>query len=211
MANPIDLTNKKFGRLLAIELAEPAFNTYGKTVRRWLCHCDCGNTTIVRVSKLTSGKTISCGCFHKEICSAMFKTHGMRHTREYESWASMKDRCLNKKSSKFYLYGGRGISICERWKTSFKDFYADMGDRPIGTTIDRINTNGNYEPSNCRWATPKQQANNLRTTKFFTVNGITDTISGFAERLGCSRDAIKLRLKRGQSIEHIYKAMLDKK
>lgn len=207
MANPIDLTNKKFGRLTVIKLAESVTNTYGRPIRRWVCDCECGNTTIVRVNKLTSGNTISCGCFQKEMVSNLFKTHGKRHTKEYASWASMKARCLNENSTKFHLWGGRNISICDRWIDSFENFYADMGPRPEGTSIDRIDTNGNYEPLNCRWATPKQQSNNLRTTRFFTVNDITDTISGFAERLGCSRDAIKLRLKRGQTMEYIYSAL----
>lgn len=204
MGKPLDLTGQVFGKLTAIRLGEPGVNTYGKPIRKWICKCDCGNETIVVASKLTGNHTSSCGCLQKEICGDMFRTHGLRKTSEYESWASMKDRCLNKNNKKFHLWGGRGITICDRWLNSFENFYADMGKKPDGCTLDRIDVNGNYEPENCRWATAKQQSNNLRTTKKYEAFGIVDTLSGFAERLGCTRDAIKLRLKRGQTMEYIY-------
>jgi hypothetical protein len=203
MGKPVDLVGRKFGRLTILSVSTPRTNTYGRPIKRWLCLCDCGGRTETTTNKLVSGHTQSCGCYATEQTSKANKTHGMRQSHEYVSWASMKSRCLNPRHKKFDLWGGRGIKICDEWLDSFDAFYCDMGPRPAGTTLDRIDANGPYAPGNCRWATPAEQANNLTTVRRFTVNGVTDTISGFAARWGCSRDAIKLRLRRGQTIEHI--------
>lgn len=203
MGKPVNLIGQKFGRLTVLSVGAPRMNTYGKPIKRWFCLCECGGTTETNTNKLLSGHTTSCGCYRKEMTSVANKTHGLRRSPEYVSWASMRSRCLNPSYKRFHLWGGRGITICAEWLVSFEAFYRDMGPRPAGTTLDRIDVNGNYEPRNCRWATPAEQANNLSTVRRFTVNGVTDTISGFAVRWGCSRDAIKLRLRRGQSIDHI--------
>jgi hypothetical protein len=118
----------------------------------------------------------------------------------------MKNRCYNTQDKKFYLWGGRGITVCDAWKNDFMAFYNYMGDPPPNTSLDRIDNNQGYEPGNVRWATPSEQANNLRTTKTINLLGVSKTITEWASEFRCSRDAIKLRLRRGQTIEHIAKA-----
>jgi len=205
MPSFIDLSNTKFGRLFVQQRGDDAVNTYGRPVVQWLCLCDCGVLKLVRGSKLKSGHTSSCGCLQRETTSRTMKTHGKRSSRAYNSWSGMKNRCLNHKTKKFYLWGGRGIAICKLWIDSFEAFYAYMGDPPPKSTLDRIDNNKGYEPGNVRWATPIEQSNNLRTTKKYDLNGESKTLTELAKLFDCSRDAIKSRLKRGQTIEDIAK------
>ena len=160
-----DLKGKKFFKLLVINsLPERS----AKRDILWLCDCDCGNTTVAIGSELRAGHKRSCGCLFKEVLIERTTTHG--HTKNkkisptYVSWYSMKTRCTNKNSIHFRHYGGRGISLCESWM-KFENFLADMGERPVGKSIDRIDVNGNYEPSNCRWATQFEQVTNTRRSK----------------------------------------------
>lgn len=207
MPAPIDATGKTYGRLTVISKAVDRVSASGNKRSMWLCRCECGESCEVGISKLQSGWTKSCGCLQLEIANTP-RTHGMRmrgeKTKGYRSWASMRNRCSNPKTKGYHNYGGRGISVCDRW-SDFSNFISDMGE-PISEdlSIDRINTNGNYEPGNCRWATAYEQANNLRTTRFFSCDGQTLSISQWAEILGTSRDSIKLRLKRGQSFASIH-------
>jgi hypothetical protein len=160
----IDITGQRFGRLIVLELAKRK-GPGGRSL--WLCQCVCKNKTIVHPENLRSGNTNSCGCLHQEIDREFHFRHGeadlrnSKITREYKSWCSMRQRCLNPNNHAYNRYGGRGIKICKRWN-KYENFLADMGRCPLGLTLDRTNNDKNYTPSNCRWATRKQQANNRR-------------------------------------------------
>lgn len=153
-----DLTGSTFGRLVVLARSG---STRNKSAR-WECQCSCGATTIVTGKNLLRGITRSCGCLHREGMSALFKRHGMTRTKVHQAWKAMHQRCSNPNRKHYQHYGGRGISVCERWAT-FENFYEDMGDPPSDRhSIDRIDVDGNYEPSNCRWATWSEQIRNRR-------------------------------------------------
>jgi hypothetical protein len=157
-----DLTGKKFDRLLVLS-AEKLSNSKRSIV--WKCICDCGQVTHATGSDLRLGHKKSCGCLHLDVLLKTVTKHGHARAKKlsptYVSWYSMLTRCGNPNARNFQHYGGRGISVCERWK-SFENFLADMGERPSGMSIDRINVNGNYEPSNCKWSTRSEQNKNQR-------------------------------------------------
>jgi hypothetical protein len=154
----LDLTGQNFGRLTVIERVTPV------GVRpKWLCQCSCGEQIVVSRAGLRNGHSRSCGCLHRERTSRLGKgnlRHGATSTPTWTSWRGMIRRCTETTNDHWRLYGGRGIKVCERWRYSFENFLADMGERPEGLTLDRIDPDGDYEPENCRWTTPLVQRHN---------------------------------------------------
>lgn len=205
----IDLTGKRFGRLVAIS-KEPRRCAAHSSKTRWLCLCDCGNKKTVDADSLTKGTVKSCGCLQSEQAAIQGKKNtkhgGSRRTapkeRLFRIWANMRDRCNNSGNHAYKHYGGRGISICDEWGnyTAFRDWAHNNG-YSDKLTIDRIDVNGNYEPSNCRWATQKEQANNTRVNRRITAFGQTHTLSEWAGICKLSSSLISARLKRGWDAE----------
>jgi hypothetical protein len=163
-----DITGQRFGRLVAIACTDKRYRHVSGTVFAiWECQCDCGNIAFISGNSLRTGNTRSCGCLAIEKAT----THGKTRTRTYKSWQAMIQRCYNPKAPNYYLYGGQGVIVeDEPWLTSFETFYKDMSERPEGKTLDRYpDRNGNYKKSNCRWATPKEQAENRRPRTSTTI------------------------------------------
>lgn len=169
----VDLSGKRFGKLLVLKRANPIISNSGKTVQMWKCRCDCGNEVTVRHNCLQSGHTTSCGCYHKEKFGDINRTHNLSYKSHlYGVWKSMKDRCYREKCKSYKNYGKRGISVCDEWRDDYKAFYdwamengykEDTGNGSVNVlSIDRIDVNGNYEPNNCRWVTADIQARNKR-------------------------------------------------
>ncbi len=163
-----DLVGRMFHRLLVVSRAPSRPATKGSTRTFWNCTCECGSPRVARTDALLNGGAVSCGCAHTTHGHAGGR--GKRVSPTYRSWKAMTGRCANATHHAFADYGGRGIRVCERWRDSFEAFLADMGERPAGMSIDRIDNDGNYEPSNCRWATAKEQSRNRRTGKLCEVS-----------------------------------------
>lgn len=158
--------------------------------RRVLCRCNCGTEKPVRSDHLRNGFTKSCGCRD---------TPAKSSSNEYQSWRAMVTRCTNPKAANYYRYGGRGIAICSRWLDSFENFLADMGRRPDLSSLDRIDNYGGYEPTNCRWATAAQQANNRRDNRLITVDGVTRTLQQWSDATGLA-GTLGVRLNNGWDV-----------
>jgi hypothetical protein len=191
-----DLSGKRFG-LLSVLCKTEGRDRKGAII--WKCACDCGNETNVRSDSLLSGHTRSCGC----LIATVATKHGMRHTRLYRIWGLMKSRCFNPNRDNFASYGGRGITVCEEWINDFPVFrdWALSNGYNDGLSIDRIDNDGNYEASNCRWVSPKVQCNNRRNNKFFTVDKETLSIAEWARRIGIRRSTLWRWLNKGESLE----------
>lgn len=197
MAKFQDLSGRRFGRWVVVDRAE---NRSGRS--HWNCVCECGATASVASCSLTLGKSVSCGCFNVEGTVARCLSHGHANggngTRTYNCWRNMKARCTNPRNHKWPDYGGRGITYTPAWET-FDGFLADMGECPSSKhSIDRIDVNGNYEPSNCRWATPIEQGNNQRTNTLLTHNGRTMTLADWARETGIGHTTILQRINRSK-------------
>lgn len=199
----IDLTGQKFGRLTAIKRVEDYVYPSGDKKTQWLCKCECGNNTIVRASSLKRGTTTSCGCLQKQIASKINTKHGMTGTRLYQTWKNMVGRCYYKSHTSYKYYGGRRIQVCEEWKNDFVSFYnwAINNGYTDNLTLDRINTDGDYEPNNCRWVSMRENDRNRRTNKLLTYNGETHCYTEWEELLNLGRGVIWYRLNNGWSIE----------
>lgn len=202
MPKLIDLTGSRFGRLVVVERAE----NIGRTTR-WLCRCDCGNTVVVRQPDMRSGRTQSCGCIHKEQLADRNRTHGLSYTRLCSIWRAMKVRCYSQNSQAYPNYGGRGIKICDEWKNDIEAFYtwAMANGYDDHLSIDRIDVDGNYEPSNCRWADKRTQANNTRSNRILECDGKAQTISQWSAETGIKAHTIRKRIEMGWTIEKALK------
>lgn len=205
MSKLIDLTGEKFGRLTVLERTDDLIQPSGQHKTQWLCKCDCGNEITVTSSNL-KGSTKSCGCYRAEIGYKAGKnclSHGKSNTRIYHTWEAMKQRCYNPKSQYYKRYGGRGITICDKWLHDFQAFYdwAMSHGYADNLTIDRIDNNKGYSPDNCRWATNIQQHNNQSNNKNLTYNGKTQTLAQWAKEKNIKPTTLAMRLNRGWSIE----------
>lgn len=187
------IIGKRFGRLVVIRLdyIDSAHYTH------WICKCDCGNSVSIRRNQLTSGDNVSCGCYHREHNHEFGLKHGLTSNPLYKVWGGIKARCLNPKASNYERYGGRGITICDKWKDDFKAFYdwAISNGYKKGLSIDRIDNNGGYEPANCRWVDARTQQNNIRTNNIFTYKGITHTVTEWSRILRVNRETLRYRIK----------------
>lgn len=196
MPKRIDLTGRKFGLWTVVRYAGN---------RQWLCRCSCGLEKNVSGNDIRSGN--SSGCVQCRSIGAP-KTHGASGTRLYTIWGLMKGRCYRPNHPDYQYYGGRGVTVCDRWRNNFENFRCDMGEPPVGMSIDRINNDGNYEPGNCRWATMKQQCRNRRTTKLILLNGELMSMKEASERLGVKYDAFSYRIRAGATAEEAAKSCL---
>lgn len=185
-----DLTGKRFGMLIAIERVGTR-NTFSL----WRCKCDCGNETDVKSASLINGHTKSCGCFNSQLSKERLTTHGMRKTKIYGVWSAMKRRCANKNTKAYHNYGGRGITVCDEWQefTSFYNWVKVSGYNDT-LTIDRIDNEKEYSPSNCRWVSRKVQANNTRVNVWYEYNGQKKTLSQWSDVCGISYGTLESRL-----------------
>jgi hypothetical protein len=196
MSAPLQLFGMRFGKLLVLQ---EAYRENGKLY--WSCQCDCGNQKEIHGVNLKRGNTKSCGCG-----TFRFPTkHGLHKAPEYQTWADMLARCTNPASGNWHHYGGRGIRVCKRWKgpSGFQNFYADMGPRPKETSLDRINNDDGYKPSNCRWASTAEQANNTRSVHSLTYQGQTLSVSQWSRQLGIGVPAIFSRIRLGWPTDRI--------
>lgn len=170
--------------------------------RRFLCKCDCGNEAEVALGNLRNGNTKSCGCFQKDNASKAHKTHGLTGTRIYGIWGKMIGRCHNKRDHRYKHYGGRGISVCEEWR-SFENFYewAVNSKYEENLTLERIDVNAGYSPTNCKWATWKQQQNNRTNNRLINFEGKTMTLQEWSELIGIEASTLRYRLVNDWSID----------
>jgi hypothetical protein len=208
MGKPEYVIGQKFGMLTIIADAPKMHKA-----RRVRCVCECGAGSIKNLTNLKTGHTKSCGCEAFKL--GRNKTHGLTKSTEYKSYRKMIERCYDINDISYHNYGGRGISVCSRWRRSFENFIADMGMKPHPRmSLDRIDTNGNYEPSNCRWLTQKEQCNNKRGNLKLEYNGEVLNQVQWAERLGVPYSKIARHLKNGfkfnEIVEYIVKNGVDK-
>jgi len=199
-----NLEGKVFGKLKVIEMAP---RTQKKTF--WVCTCECGKTHTIRSDSLTSGKTTSCGCAKKDqdrINLIMAHRHKKSGTRLYTIRNGIISRCHNQNVVCFERYGGRGIKVCDDWRNSPESFmdWALSNGYNDDLSIERIDSNGNYEPSNCKWATVKEQSNNRRSTVKITINGETKSMKTWCHDLGLNYGTVNSRYNRGVSMERLF-------
>ncbi len=182
----LDLSGNTYGRLRVVEYA--GNDRLGKAM--WRCVCECRGQRVVRANALRSGRTVSCGCRRAEMLSSGRLRHGLSGHSAYGSWKAMVDRCTNPKSKDYKWYGARGIKICDRW-LSIQGFVAEMGERPAGCSIDRIDPNGDYTAENCRWSNPVEQGAHKRNNVVVAVAGIVGHIAAVARQSGLPETTVR--------------------
>lgn len=190
------------------QLTVQGFPFAGKTKCLVNVRCSCGVEKSVRADHLKAGKIQSCGCLRFNSKTTYKVTHGMTESTEYEIWSSMKKRCNNPNNAAYKNYGGRGIKVCERWE-SFENFLSDMGPRPAGMSIDRIDNNKGYSPENCRWADKISQSNNRRNVKTYTVCNVTGTVAELCRHFGMPKGTVWARLKANWDIDRVFTKPVD--
>lgn len=205
-----DLTGMRFGRLTVIE---ESYKENGKVY--WRCRCDCNEETIVQGSKLRGGQTKSCGCLFDEYMQDRIKYFykDRVHQKLYKTWACMKQRCYNPHNASYNNYGGRGITVCQEWKDNFLNFYNwainnHYNDKLI---IERKNVNGNYDPTNCKWATAKEQQNNTRANVHIEYNGQIKNIKEWSEITGIPYYILQTRYSNGDMDERLFRPIRHKR
>lgn len=199
----IDLTGQKFGRLTVLGRADDYVDPKGNKAIQWLCLCECGNRRKVQSSHLKDGHTKSCGCLNKDILSKMASTHRDSETLLYKVYQNMKQRCVNPNNQRYKFYGGKGIAVCKEWNDDylkFKEWASDNGYKQ-GLSIDRIDINRDYEPSNCRWAEYKVQNNNRSNNHYVTYNDVTKTLAEWAEEYNIDYNVFSWRIRKGWEVE----------
>lgn len=206
-----NIAGQRFGRLVALSYTLKPEGKSGKRVAIWLCKCDCGNYKEVLSTHLVQGATQSCGCLHKELFTAMFQTHGLTKKRFYLIWQNMLTRTGNKRVPSYYLYGGRGITVCDKW-SDFMNFKADMYDKYLehvekfgekDTSIERIDNDKGYCPVNCRWATRAEQSLNTRRNKRYLINDELLSLTEISRKYNIAVETLFYRLKKGWPMDKI--------
>ena len=197
MANVTVTSSSVFGRLTVL-----------RNVQRneWLCRCECGTEVVVKGFNLLRGNNKSCGCLKRSVLGDATRKHGLANSRvkgyasrAYGVWQAMRDRCSNKNRSDYHRYGGRGISVCERWAHSFENFYADMGEPPPKLTLERIDNNQGYSPENCRWDTRRSQVHNSTQIKRIVVDGVEQPLADWLRHYGISKGTYYKRKRSGMT------------
>lgn len=204
MPKLIDIKGQRFGRLVVVERVKNKWKNHGSY---WLCKCDCGKEKIVESHNLRNGSTKSCGCLNDEKRGQSNKTHGQSHReRLYAVWCSMRARCDRPTAEPFERYGGRGISVCDEWRdyAVFREWAYSHGYvenvRGVYCSIERIDNDGNYEPDNCKFVTAKEQANNRRSCRLFTIDGVTKNATEWASEYGMEARLVLRRVESGWDI-----------
>lgn len=198
-----DLTGKKFGRLTVDCKAPDYISPTGKKYSRWRCVCECGNAKDIMRDNLVGGRVSSCGCYKKEYMSVKQSTHCSSSSKLYGVWCSMKSRCNNINDKHYLDYGARGISVCNEWNcdyTSFEEWALDNG-YADGLSIDRIDNDGGYNPSNCRWTSRKVQAGNRRSNRVISFRGESHTLSEWSDIVGINYKTLHNRIRSGWTVE----------
>lgn len=211
MAKSIDITGKKYGFLTAIRFSHYKDYKCGQRHRVWLFRCECGNDVLIPIGQARAGGTKSCGCKKSEFVAKARTSHGYANHRKtgkinstYLAWVNIRNRCFNKKNDRYHVYGGRGITVCERWM-KFENFISDMGEKPEGMSIERIDVNKEYSPENCKWIPMKSQYKNKTNTILVEFNGVSMCLADASKLSGMSYSCLYERLKNGISGEMLFK------